>query len=182
MITLEFLIKANYGVNGDVYACTNPKQYEVVIDGIPLSFIGPSDTSLIVVNRNMITELYYKVVIGLMFEYLDITIDNPFRIGSKVIDRATVWKVYDTFDIKYATIKNQQSVISANLESTILDAVSDSIELSNFDKILAYLETATDMDEYDIAELITPTMKERLMAELANKRMIKGVSPSATLF
>lgn len=182
MITLEYLIKANFGVNGDVYACTNPTQYTVTIDGVDVSFIGPSNTSLTVVNHNMVTELYYKVVIGLMFEYLDITVDSPFRVGAKFIDRADIWRVYDMFDIKYATIKNQQSIVSANLETTILDAVSDSMELSNFDKILAYLESNPDMDEHDIAELITPSMKDRLMAELINRRMIKGADPSPTLF
>ena len=67
---LEHSLALLYRQGFRIYSCMNSKVYTVEVEGTPITFVGPSDNRIIVPNRNKESELYYKIVAGLMFDHL----------------------------------------------------------------------------------------------------------------
>jgi len=176
---LEHSLALLYRQGFRIYSCMNSKVYTVEVEGTPITFVGPSDNRIIVPNRNKESELYYKIVAGLMFDHLDILIDDPIQIGSLRISRAEVWKAYDHY------LEHIGGVVTNNSDLLPKEMFESNFVIEgehSWDALLDYLETSDSLDHWDLAEFLTPTFKERLAAELTDRRMIKGATPVPRLF
>jgi hypothetical protein len=179
MLTLEYIINEMYGTGNVINQCTNPKIYTVKIGEVDFTFVAPSNDKVTVANYNKSTENYYLVVAGLLLEHFDILVDDVIVIGSHNIHRAKAWKVYDDFLSSFELIQahNLGNWPRESFESKFI-ATGESV----WDNLLQYMEDVDQLDQYDIAEFITPTFKQRLESELVQRRLIKGMQPTATLF
>jgi len=180
---LEEIIKLRNNRCEPVFLLERPTRYDVQLNGYTITFIGPEISSdfnrIYCSSRNETTVLYYTLVAGLMYETMDILIDDPLVVGSKIIPRAAIWKAFEEFE-QHLEIKESANVSSKTNEFFEGDFVNDST--STWDNLVEYLEAQEIVDHEDIAAFISPTFKQRLEAELQNRNMIKGLAPTKSLF
>jgi hypothetical protein len=180
---LEEIIKLYHNRCEPVFLLERPKKYEVTVKNNLITFIGPEISSdfnrIYCSSRNETTVLYYTIVAGLMYDVMDVLIDDPLVIGSKVISRSSIWKAYEEFE-QHLEISESTNASAKSNEFFEGDFVSDSSSI--WDNLVEYLENQEIVDHEDIAQFISPTFKQRIEAELQNRNMIKGLSPTKSLF
>lgn len=176
---LEEIIKTHYNKKEPIIVCNNPKLYNITINEIELSFVGPDVANgydkLYCESRNDATIVYYKIVAGLLYDYFDLLISDPFVFGSKIVSRADMWKSYDDFLAKLDAVQTEHKPTEFFEENFINSR-------SIWDSLVEYMESQELVDHEDIASYLSPTFKQRLEAELQNRNMIKGLTPTKTLF
>lgn len=174
---LELILNEMYRTGSKIYECLNGKEYSVEVAGRKIEFFGPTGNTIQVMNQSSSTEMYYLVVAGLMYDVLDVLVES-IQIGSLVIPRSKVWKVYDKFlqEIDVIDSRNVTAASSELFESRFIS------ENSSWEALTDFLENSNSVDQYDIAEFLTPTFKQRLEAELRQLRLIKGLKPTQSLF
>jgi hypothetical protein len=189
---LEEMIKTYYNKSEPVFLLEHPKEYEVLINGKPITFIGPDVTPdfnrIYCERRNDTTVLYYALVAGIMYNKLGVVLDDKIVVGSQVISifdylqnetHLNVFQVYKEFE-QFLDAVDSDNVAAKTIEFFEGDFVNDGE--SAWDNLVTYLENHDNIDHEDIANFISPTFKQRLEAELQNRNMIKGLSPTKTLF
>jgi len=174
---LEQLIKKFEDVVGEVSSCDNIKQYDANVAGVKVTFFANGDGSNIikVPDYSPLNAMYYSCVVGLLFEYFDILIDEV-HIGNKVIKRHQIWKYYEKMcdRINYIDAKNQVDKIYFDRHISKGESI--------WDNLIEYAENNPNIDHEDLAEQMSDTLKEKLQAELSEMHLIKGVSPTKKLF
>jgi hypothetical protein len=189
---LEEAIKTYYNKSEPVFLLEQPKEYEVIIKGQPITFIGPDVTPdfnrIYCERRNDTTVLYYTLVAGIMYNKLGVVLDNKIVIGSQIITifnrqqtaaGLDVFQTYKEFE-QFLDAVDSDNMSSKTAEFFEGDFINDGE--SAWDNLVTYLESQDIVDHEDIANFISPTFKQRLEAELQNRNMIKGLSPTKTLF
>lgn len=179
MITLEAILATLYRTSGQVYSCHNKKEYKVTLQGVNFTFYGPANGGIIVPNYNPATEYYYMIVAALLLDQFDILVDEDIQIGSRIFNRAKIWKQYEYFcDNLVAVATNNANMIPKEVFESRFIGTGESA----WDSLTDYLESMDNIDHYDIAEYITPTFKQRLEAELGQRGLIVGITPTPSLF
>jgi hypothetical protein len=189
---LEEAIKTYYNKSEPVFLLEYPKKYEVLINGQSITFIGPDITPdfnrIYCERRNDTTVLYYTIVAGIMYNILGIVLDDKIVVGSQVISifdyrlnetGIDVIQTYKEFE-QFLDVVDSDNMSSKTAEFFEGDFINDGE--SAWDNLVEFLESQDVIDHEDIANFISPTFKQRLEAELQNRNMIKGLSPTKTLF
>jgi len=157
-----FDIVSEIGVHGAFHLCRDHKEYEVEHNGYMVRFVAPSTpTNKIVVSHfSHFNVKYYSIVVGLLFDNDIMMIDN-IVVGTETVPRANIWKVYEIFE---NTTKEVMKLIDVRFKN----------EPSKWDSLVEMLKMSDDeVDHWDIAEMVSPTFKSILEAELADRKLVK---------
>ena len=156
------------GYTGTFTICKDAKEYSVEYKGSTLTFYGPQTDDVIRVSTfSQFNKVYYSIVVGLMFEH-DIRLIEYIRLGTERVNRVECWKVFDMFEESELDIIG---IIDAKLKQSS----------SKWDSLVEMLKNDDEIDHWDIGDMVSPTLKGILEAELANRKMVKTAATN-TLF
>lgn len=188
---LETCIKDFFSISGDIYACEDYVSRTIKHGDDTLEFIMPDlnrTNTIKTAEYTLATEVYYSIVMALLFDLEDIEIHPTMYLGDTVVNRSSIWKLYETFEVKLANSKNfaasEATASKMNFDLYITQRLEESSlkDYGMFEVIAAYIEENDNVDEADIAELISPTMYQKLQAELRGRFMLKDSKTLGRLF